>query len=146
MSQRTVYPGLIGHLSRKQRRNLTLSGVSLILLAVFFYFLQNGFILDDYGVRVINLCFIYSLVGISLNLIQGYTGQFSLGSAGFMAIGAYVTTLCVLSPQEKEMLFLSGSYRALACRYPFAVFFIFNPWGDHYGSGGALNRNSLFQA
>ena len=31
-----------------------------------------------------------SILAVSLNLINGYTGQFSLGHAGFMAIGAYV--------------------------------------------------------
>ena len=29
------------------------------------------------------------LLAVSLNLINGYTGQFSLGHAGFMAVGAY---------------------------------------------------------
>ena len=30
------------------------------------------------------------ILSVSLNLINGYTGQFSLGHAGFMAVGAYV--------------------------------------------------------
>ena len=29
------------------------------------------------------------IMAVSLNLITGFTGQFSLGHAGFMAIGAY---------------------------------------------------------
>src|SRR4051812_4254762 len=29
------------------------------------------------------------IMAVSLNLINGYTGQFSLGHAGFMAVGAY---------------------------------------------------------
>src|SRR5687767_3726343 len=29
------------------------------------------------------------ILAVSLNLINGYTGQFSLGHAGFMAVGAY---------------------------------------------------------
>lgn len=105
MTEKTNYPGLIGSMSKKQRRNLALTCVSLILLAALFYFVENGSVFDNYGIRVINLCFVYSLVGLSLNLIQGYTGQFSLGSAGFMAVGAYVTTLCTLSPEVKETLF-----------------------------------------
>src|SRR5688500_12695216 len=31
------------------------------------------------------------VLAVSLNLINGYTGQFSLGHAGFMAIGAYTS-------------------------------------------------------
>jgi branched-chain amino acid transport system permease protein len=38
------------------------------------------------------------ILAVSLNLINGYTGQFSLGHAGFMAVGAYsaafITTNC----------------------------------------------------
>lgn len=33
----------------------------------------------------------YSLAAIGLNLVNGYTGQFSLGHAGFMAVGAYTS-------------------------------------------------------
>ena len=43
----------------------------------------------------IQLLLIYVIInmilGMSLNLVNGYTGQFSLGHAGFMAVGAYVS-------------------------------------------------------
>ena len=32
----------------------------------------------------------YALVAVSMNLLNGFTGIFSLGQAGFMLIGAYV--------------------------------------------------------
>ena len=31
------------------------------------------------------------ILAASLNLVNGYTGQFSLGHAGFMAVGAYAS-------------------------------------------------------
>ena len=34
---------------------------------------------------------IYALVAVSMNLLNGFTGLFSLGQAGFMLIGAYTT-------------------------------------------------------
>lgn len=105
MTDKAIYRGLIGRMTKKQRRNTALTCISLLVLIALAYLVQNGFLLDNYGIRVLNLCLIYSLVGISLNLIQGYTGQFSLGSAGFMALGAYVTTLLSLSPEVKETLF-----------------------------------------
>ena len=37
--------------------------------------------------------FIYSIVAIGLNILSGYAGQFSLGHAAFMAMGAYTTAL-----------------------------------------------------
>ena len=35
------------------------------------------------------------IMSVSLNLINGYTGQFSLGHAGFMAVGAYVGVVLI---------------------------------------------------
>lgn len=52
-----------------------------------------GFALDFGADAFIQLITIYVLINMilamSLNLVNGYTGQFSLGHAGFMAIGAY---------------------------------------------------------
>src|SRR5882724_9539360 len=43
----------------------------------------------DVGINII--------LAVSLNLINGHTGQFSLGHAGFMAVGGYTTALFTLS-------------------------------------------------
>jgi branched-chain amino acid transport system permease protein len=51
-------------------------------------FLIESF-LGPYHIRIIVLSCIYITMAVSLNLINGYTGQFSIGHAGFMAIGAY---------------------------------------------------------
>ncbi len=56
-----------------------------------------GTVLISYGLEFVNayiqqivvLCFIGIILSTSLNLINGMTGQFSLGHAGFMAVGAY---------------------------------------------------------
>src|SRR5919202_1980753 len=48
-----------------------------------------GFGLPYYYGEIINLTGIAVILAVSLNLITGYTGQFSIGHAGFMAIGAY---------------------------------------------------------
>jgi branched-chain amino acid transport system permease protein len=47
--------------------------------------------MDPYYLRVVILIGLNVILATSLNLINGITGQFSLGHAGFMAIGAYVT-------------------------------------------------------
>jgi len=47
-------------------------------------------IADDYWLRSILIPFlIYSLGAIGLNILTGYAGQLSLGTAGFMAVGAF---------------------------------------------------------
>lgn len=45
--------------------------------------------IDDYVLDVTIGVGINIMLAVSLNLINGYTGQFSLGHAGFMAVGAY---------------------------------------------------------
>ncbi|WP_428940390.1 branched-chain amino acid ABC transporter permease [Fontivita pretiosa] len=47
--------------------------------------------MDPYFLRILVLIGINVILAVSLNLINGITGQFSLGHAGFMAIGAYTT-------------------------------------------------------
>jgi branched-chain amino acid transport system permease protein len=46
--------------------------------------------INSYYLQVVIFIGINITLAVSLNLINGYTGQFSLGHAGFMAIGAYV--------------------------------------------------------
>ncbi len=48
-----------------------------------------GFGLGAYESEVLMLVGINVILAVSLNLINGFTGQFSIGHAGFMAIGAY---------------------------------------------------------
>src|SRR5437764_333215 len=45
--------------------------------------------LNGYYLRVVLLAGINITMAVSLNLINGFTGQFSIGHAGFMAVGAY---------------------------------------------------------
>jgi branched-chain amino acid transport system permease protein len=47
--------------------------------------------LNDYYQIILINAGIAVILAVSLNLINGITGQFSLGHAGFMAIGAYVS-------------------------------------------------------
>jgi len=61
--------------------------------------------MDAYIVRILNLCAIYTVLGLSMNLINGFTGLFSLGHAGFMAIGAYTTAILTLSVNAKAQNF-----------------------------------------
>ncbi|MCX7775335.1 MAG: branched-chain amino acid ABC transporter permease [Rectinemataceae bacterium] len=60
---------------------------------------------DAFTLRVFNLCAIYIVLALSLNMLNGFTGLFSLGHAGFMAVGAYVCALLTMSPQLKDMNF-----------------------------------------
>lgn len=45
---------------------------------------------DDYWVNVLRRVGVFVIAAVSLNIVNGFTGQFSMGHAGFMAIGSYV--------------------------------------------------------
>lgn len=49
--------------------------------------------LDEYRMLVLQFIFISILLTVSLNLVNGYMGEFSCASAGFMAVGAYVASI-----------------------------------------------------
>ena len=60
-------------------------GVLILALAVF------PFVAKNYYVYIANYMAINVIVVVGLNLLVGYTGQISMGHAGFFAIGAYGT-------------------------------------------------------
>src|SRR6476660_5500751 len=65
--------------------------IALIVLGVLYGldFVFQGRLINPYYSRIIMLCGISITLAVSLNLINGFTGQFSIGHAGFMAVGAY---------------------------------------------------------
>lgn len=68
--------------------------IVLLLIALNRYMSDEGlfgFGVPPYYARVIMLAGINVILAVSLNLITGFTGQFSIGHAGFMAVGAYTS-------------------------------------------------------
>jgi len=55
--------------------------------------LAYPFVVPDYYIYMANYMAINVIVTVGLNILVGYTGQISLGHAGFFAIGAYMTVL-----------------------------------------------------
>lgn len=54
------------------------------------------FTLSDYGTQVVMIGFYYVILGVSWNLLAGYTGQFSLAQHAFATLGAYASAFVVL--------------------------------------------------
>ncbi len=68
------------------------SGVIIFWFAILIGFLAlYPFVFKNYYVYVANYIAINIIVVVGLNLLVGYTGQISLGHAGFFAVGAYGT-------------------------------------------------------
>jgi len=133
------------------------------------------FLINDYWVNALFLPFlIYSIAAIGLNILTGYCGQVSLGTGGFMAVGAYgcyklmtafpdvsilihvilaggVTGIvCVLFGLPS--LRIKGFYLAVATlAAQFFLVWLFNrvPWFYNYSASGQINapeRTILGQA
>jgi branched-chain amino acid transport system permease protein len=90
--------------------NLSLSKyftLIVIVTAVFIGFLYiSPKIFSDYTTTVLGNVYIFIILAVSYNLINGVAGQFSLEPNGFVAIGAYVTALLMLSPDVKADMYM----------------------------------------
>ncbi len=74
---------------------LTLTLVSTVIFVILLI-LQYFKVISEYTGLLLTLAGIYVIVSLSLNLITGFTGQLSLGHAGFMCVGAYTTAIAII--------------------------------------------------
>src|SRR3954470_10986381 len=56
----------------------------------------------EYAFQNINHIGIAIILAVSLNLVNGLTGQFSIGHAGFMALGGYVSSVILMRGPEED--------------------------------------------
>jgi len=77
---------------------LSLAGkwITLLLTLVIVQVLISANIINDYIFSTLVTIGVNIILAVSLNLITGFTGQFSLGHAGFMSIGAYTCAIITL--------------------------------------------------
>ncbi|MFI0395764.1 branched-chain amino acid ABC transporter permease [Paracoccus jiaweipingae] len=123
------------------------------------------FLINDYWANAVFVPFlIYAIAAIGLNILTGYAGQVSLGTGGFMAVGAYaVYKLATAFPEVNivihillaggitaivGMLFglpslrIKGFYLAVATlAAQFFLVWLFNkvPWFYNYSASGQIN-------
>jgi branched-chain amino acid transport system permease protein len=107
------------------RRVLLFAGLALscwLLSALLEGALVPAIAAPRYPLRVLTLAGINIILAVSLNLINGFTGQFSIGHAGFMATGAYGAAWLAISfgaPFRAALAFLpafaADALLVLAC-------------------------------
>ena len=78
-----------------------------VLLAILAACLILDFTLPSYhiAITVIKKATVYSLVAVSMNLLNGFTGLFSLGQAGFMLLGAYAYAVFSIPMDKKPIVY-----------------------------------------
>ncbi|MCR5831727.1 MAG: branched-chain amino acid ABC transporter permease [Lachnospiraceae bacterium] len=77
---------------------------------------------------------VYSLVAVSMNLLNGFTGLFSLGQAGFMLLGAYTYAILMVPSAQKEQVY----YLFEGCAFDFSLLDMFEAIFGSSGFGGAV--------
>ncbi|MCL6282308.1 branched-chain amino acid ABC transporter permease [Ruegeria sp. 2012CJ41-6] len=123
------------------------------------------FLINDYWANAILLPFlIYAIAAIGLNILTGYCGQVSLGTGGFMAVGAYACYKLMTAFPDVSMfihvllaggitavvgvlfglpsLRIKGFYLAVATlAAQFFLVWLFNrvPWFYNYSASGQIN-------
>ncbi len=90
--------------------------IGIVILAVLYVLnammTSSGFFgmgVDDYQARLLVFICINIILATSLNLINGFTGQFSIGHAGFMAVGGYASAFFTVTygkALEGSLMFL----------------------------------------
>ena len=123
------------------------------------------FIINDYWANAVLLPFlIYAIAAIGLNILVGYCGQVSLGTGGFMAVGAYACYKLMTAFPEVSIFFhviisggitafvgvmfglpslrIKGFYLAVATlAAQFFLVWLFNrvPWFYNYSASGQIS-------
>ena len=77
---------------------------------------------------------VYSLVAVSMNLLNGFTGLFSLGQAGFMLLGAYTYAILTVPMAAKEQVYYLYGGSAVK----FSLVDLFQGIFGAAGAGGAV--------
>jgi branched-chain amino acid transport system permease protein len=132
---------------------------------LFIAFAVIPFIINDYWANAIFLPFlIYAIAAIGLNILVGYCGQVSLGTGGFMAVGAYAVYKLMTTLPEVSILIhvvlaggitaivgvlfglpslrIKGFYLAVATlAAQFFLVWLFNrvPWFYNYSASGQIS-------
>ena len=73
-----------------EKKKYTWMNFGLLVLLFVFIFLADRFLPSyDVKAKVLQKGAVFALIAVSMNLLNGFTGLFSLGQAGFMLLGAY---------------------------------------------------------
>jgi branched-chain amino acid transport system permease protein len=108
------------------------------------------FFVNAYWANAILVPFlIYAIAAIGLNILTGYCGQVSLGTGGFMAVGAYACYKLMTSFPDVSSLRIKGFYLAVATlAAQFFLVWMFNKvsWFYNYSASGQINAPERFVA
>ena len=93
---------------KEKRTKLLITVAALAVLYVLLFLLDNVLPSNSFTlmlVPVLKKSAIYALICVSMNLLNGFTGLFSLGQAGFMLIGAYTYAILSIPNDARDAVY-----------------------------------------
>ena len=90
---------------KKSKRSAWIALVCVAALLLLVMVLENTMQPTSMLFTVLKKGAVYALVAASLNLLNGFTGLFSLGQAGFMLLGAYTYAILTISSADRESVY-----------------------------------------
>lgn len=109
-------------LNAADRKRNAIGNIILFCLLVAVLFVIDGTSKSyDMIVKVLEKGCVYAVVVVSMNLLNGFTGLFSLGQAGFMLIGAYVYSIFSIDDASRAMVYGFSGEPLVNFRLPIIV-------------------------
>ena len=94
-------------LEKKSKKGSVISFVCVLAVLAFTIVLENT--LDPTKNIIVFSALkkgaVYALVAVSMNLLNGFTGLFSLGQAGFMLLGAYTYAMFTIPNDQRDSVY-----------------------------------------
>ena len=88
-----------------------LAGIAILVL----FYMDSNRATYSYPLAILQRSAIYAVVAVAMNLLTGFTGLFSLGQAGFMAIGAYTVAILTIPVELRpDVYYINGIAEPLA--------------------------------
>lgn len=103
------------------KKNLIIGFMLLALLFIVIAVLEQILPRTSMLFTVLKKGAIYALVAVSMNLLNGFTGLFSLGQAGFMLIGAYTYAIFTIPQDQRAAVYQYYDGGIIQFTLPFPV-------------------------
>ncbi len=92
---------MLKNTSKDAKLNMLLVVIVLLLMLA----CQLAFPPSHTVINILKKCCIYSLAAVAMNLLNGFTGLFSLGHAGFMCLGAYTYAIFTIPVERRAAVY-----------------------------------------
>ncbi len=92
-------------MDQKQKKDFIISACLIAFILVVLFVLEKIMPSGNMLFVVLKKGAIYALVAVSMNLLNGFTGLFSLGQAGFMLIGAYTYAIFTIPTEARAAVY-----------------------------------------